>query len=113
MAKFSGLLGFELPQVEDPPGVWIPSGVVEKHGRGDMLSSSKTFVSGEKVNDDVDVSNRISIVADEYLTDNVQYLRYVVLHGTRWKVTQFEVLRPRITLTLGGVWNGEIPSEEA
>jgi hypothetical protein len=26
--------------------------------------------------------------------------------GTKWKVTEAEVQRPRIILTLGGVWNG-------
>ena len=34
-------------------------------------------------------------------------IRYVKWAGTRWKVDDVEVKRPRLKLTLGGVWNGD------
>ena len=55
----------------------------------------------------INVANEISIVADPFANQNFHTMLYVEFMGTKWKITNVEVKRPRLTLTLGGVYNGE------
>lgn len=105
MAKYSGLLGY-VTQVEKVPGVWVPE-ATERKMRGDVLSMGQSYQQGEKVNDDIALNHRLSIVADPFLYENYTNIRYATYLGTKWRVASIEINRPRITLTLGGIWNGE------
>ena len=106
MAKFHGLIGYvENEESETSPGVFIDV-TTERACVGDTLRSNKRWESGEKVNDSLVIDNRFSIIADEYVHTHAQNMRYLLLHGTRWKITSFEIQRPRIILTVGGVYNG-------
>ena len=109
MAKFSGNLGYELEAHEEAPGVWLPAGVVEKHSRGDIIRASKRYVTNDNMNDNVDIQNQISVIMDPFVQNNFQNLKYAVMYGVRWKIQSFEIVRPRLILTLGGVYNGPIP----
>lgn len=104
MAKFFGSVGYSETK-EDAPGVWNEV-TVEKPYRGEILKNSRRWESKEKVNDDLVVNNMISIVADAYAYQNFFFIKYVCWMGTKWKVTNAEVQRPRIILTLGGIYNG-------
>lgn len=103
--KWHGELGFVMVR-ETSPGVWTE--VVEpRKAYGDVLRNSRRLQSGERVNDNIDISNSISIVADPFIRSNIQALRYAEFMGVKWKVTDVEVEYPRLTLTLGGLYNGE------
>lgn len=108
MAKFTGLVGY-VTQTETSPGIWqsIP---VERKMRGDVfrLASSVTGdgrVRDGKINEDIDIQQRISLVADPFAYENFSSLKYITYMGVKWKITGVEVQRPRLILTLGGVWN--------
>ena len=58
-------------------------------------------------NDDIAFENNFSIVADAYAYENFANMRYVVWNGSKWRVTNVEVRRPRLILTVGKVWNGD------
>ena len=60
----------------------------------------------ETVNDNVVISNQISIIADPFAMSNFHNIKYVEYMGTRWKITSVDVQYPRLLLTLGGVYNG-------
>lgn len=111
MAKFSGKIGYVSPEVEDPnaPGNWLSPTIIELNARGELLRASKDYQSSEEVADNISITNRISIVADKDMLSFFQNLRYVVMYGTRWKIESVEIDRPRLVLTLGGVWNGQVP----
>ena len=109
MAKFTGWVGY-VTQTETSPGIWqsIP---VEHKMRGDVLrlASSATNdgrIRDGSINDDIDIQQRISLVADPFAYENFSSLKYVIYMGVKWKITGVEVPRPRLILTLGGVWNG-------
>lgn len=104
MAKFYGPIGYA-QQVETKPGVWEEQ-IVEKFYRGDVLRNTRHLQSTDKVNDDINVGNEISIVADPFANGNFHAMRYVGFLGARWKVTNVEVQCPRLILTLGGLYNG-------
>lgn len=104
MAKFYGPIGYA-QQVETKPGVWEEQ-IVEKFYRGDVLRNTRRLQSTDKVNDDINVGNEISIVADPFANGNFHSMRYVGFLGTRWKVSNVDVQYPRLILTLGGIYNG-------
>lgn len=104
MAKFYGKVGYGL-QVETAPGVYEEQ-ITEVSYFGDVIRNTRRLRDGEKVNDDLSVGNSISILADAYADEHFFAIRYVEWAGSRWKVTEVEVQRPRLLLRLGGVYNG-------
>lgn len=103
MAKFFGKIGFTETK-ETAPGVWIEE-VSEKEYYGDVLSLNRKLETGEHLNDDINVNNRISILADPFAFERFSSMRYVSWMGTKWKVTNVEVQYPRLILSIGGVYN--------
>lgn len=105
MAKFYGKIGYA-STVETKPGVYEEQ-IVERSYYGDLIRNTRRLQSTDQVNDDINISNEISIVADPYATNNFHTMRYAVFMGTKWKVSNVEVSYPRLILTLGGVYNGQ------
>ena len=105
MAKFYGEVGFA-ETVETSPGVWVDR-IVERNYYGDVKQILRRLQATEYLNDDVVISNEISIVSDPYANVNFQQIRYVIFMGTKWKVNTARVEFPRLILSLGGVWNGK------
>lgn len=105
MAKWYGKVGYIVTD-NTKPGVWEPK-VTERPYYGDLLKNISKWSTTNKVNDDLNVANQISIVADPFAYQNFSAIRYVEFMGAFWGVTSAEVQYPRIILTVGGVWNGE------
>lgn len=104
--KWHGELGFAT-SVETTPGVWVEKITTRKTYGEIRRSSRRLYSSPDKVNDDITISNSISVVADPYIQKNIYSIRYADFMGAKWKVTDIEVEYPRIILTLGGLYNGE------
>lgn len=104
MAKFYGKIGY-VKTVEVEPGIWEEQ-VTERSYYGDITRNTSSFQPSGGVNDNFNISNNISVIADPYATENFQYMRYVEFKGAKWKVSNAEIQYPRIILTLGGVYNG-------
>lgn len=106
MAKFCGSIGFcHLVESSTSPGVYEEQ-ITEKDYYGDIIRNSRRLEASEHLNDGINVSNEISIVADAYAEQNFFAMRYVKWMGVAWKVSDVSVERPRLILTLGGVYNG-------
>ena len=105
MAKFFGPIGFA-EQAETTPGVWEEA-ITERYYYGDLIRNVRRLQSSDKVNDDINVSNEVSIVADPFANENFHSMRYVEFMGAKWKITSVEVQYPRLILTMGGVYNGQ------
>lgn len=104
MAKFSGQIGFAV-STQTAPDVWQDV-ITKKIYLGDVLRKSQRSTNDQKVNDDMVISHRISIIADEFVNANLGVIKFVVYNGVFWKVGNIEIERPRIILTLGSVYNG-------
>ena len=104
MAKFYCLIGFAKIE-ETSPGVFEEK-ITERTYYGDVGRNSRKLQSSDSVNDNLNVANEISIIADPYANDNFFSMRYVVFMGSKWKVTDVAVQFPRLILTIGGVYNG-------
>lgn len=72
---------------------------------GDVLKNYRKLNDSGYINDNIKVSNRISIVADPYAYNNFHSIRYCTYMGTKWKVINVEVQYPRLILELGGEYN--------
>ena len=106
MARFYGEVGYG-KTIENPPnsGIWSDD-ISEFAYYGDVVRNSRSTQEGDKLNDDLSVSNSISIVADAYANEHFFAIRYVSWAGTLWKVDSVTVESPRLLLRLGGVYNG-------
>jgi hypothetical protein len=115
MAKFFGKIGYYNNTVEETitengveigTGVWVDE-IIEKDYYGDVLKQSRNWEpSTDQTNDNLSVSNRISIVADDFAYVNFPTMRYIIWGGVYWKIASVEIQRPRIILNIGGVYNG-------
>lgn len=105
MAKFSGKVGY-VTSIEESPGSWVNK-PEEFTYYGDIINISKRWQQTENVNEDIRLEQNISIMADSYAYKNYYKIRYVVIDGIAWKVTNVSVNRPRLNLYIGGIYNGE------
>ena len=104
MAKFYGKVGYGISK-ETAPGVWVDE-IVERPYYGELVRNTRKMQMSDKVIDDINIANEISILADLFARDNFQYMRYVEFMGVKWKVTTIEVQFPRLILSIGGLYNG-------
>lgn len=105
MAKFYGIIGYAETK-ETSPGVWGEE-ITERNYAGDIIRNTKRWQPGDKLNDDLVINNLFSIVADPFAYQNFHTMRYIKWMGASWKITSVEVQRPRLLLTIGGVYNGK------
>lgn len=110
MTKFFGKIGFYITE-ETSPGVWT-SRVVTKNYRGDVTKNYHRYEQSDSINDNFNISNNLSIVADFFCYENIGMIRFVEWMGSLWDVTGIELQRPRVLLTIGGVYNGPEPDSE-
>lgn len=105
MGKWYGAIGYT-ETIETSPGVWQEQ-ITEKHYAGDISKNNRRLQSTSQLNDDIQISNEISIISDPYVSSNFHAIRYVTFMGAKWKVANIDVQYPRLILSLGGVYNAE------
>lgn len=121
MARFFGAVGYgdavettitvvddEDVTTQEKSGIWVDT-VTEIEYYGDVIRDTRKLDSGESLNNDISVSNSISIVADEYAINHFFKIKYVRWAGVLWTVTTVESRPPRLILSLGSVYNGPTP----
>lgn len=118
MARFFGVVGYG-ENIEDPPdsGVWVDR-ITEQTYQGNLIrntAQAERFSRGDpsasfKINEDVGLSNSISIVADQFAIDNWYKIKYVRWMGVAWEVNSVQVQAPRLILDLGRKYNGPGPT---
>lgn len=109
--RFFGAVGYA-SDVESVPGVWV-EGITEHNYYGDVVRYSRRLEPASQnpptTSNNIAMSNSFSIVGDEQAFGNIQNMRYVVWRGSRWTITNVEVQRPRLILTIGEQWDGNTP----
>ena len=107
--KWYGSIGFAVQAEVDPinhPSVYRNM-IVEKHYYGDVMQNARRYESAQSINDNLRVDAKISVIANPYLTDNLGNIAYITWLKSKWKVSTVSYEYPRITLTLGGIYNGK------
>ncbi len=103
MKKWFGNIGYSV-QKESPSGVWFEDFIVRQH-YGDIIENNRKLQNGEGINDDITISNKISILSDPFASINFMHMRYAEFAGVKWKITNVNVEYHRLVLTLGGEYN--------
>ena len=104
MAKWYGTIGYT-EQIETSPGVWEDQ-TTERKYYGDLIRNTRRLESSNNLNDNINISNEISIIADQFAYHNFHSMKYIEFMGAKWKISNVEVQHPRLILTLGGLYNG-------
>ena len=103
MSRWYGKIGFET-QEETSPGIWNEI-IVEKNYYGDIRNRSRRWQGNQDLIDDVTITNEITITTDPYIIENLTGIKYVEIMGIKWKITNITLNAPRLTLSLGGIYN--------
>lgn len=105
MAKFYGKVGFVVTE-ETAPDVYTEKPIA-RYYMGDVIRNIKKATTGEGINNNLDINNQISIIADQFAFSHFFAMRYVEWMGAYWNVQSVEVQSPRLIISIGGVYNGE------
>ena len=103
MPKYFGKIAYGVTE-ETAPDVYEER-VTEREYFGDVQRCTRRYQRGEGLNDNLELDNVISIIADPFAFEHFSEIRYVVWNGAKWKVKSVEIQYPRLLLTLGGVYN--------
>ena len=105
------MLGFTNTQ-EISPSVWDEV-IVEKPYYGDIYRKMRQLNDSGYINGEINYQMEVSVLADPYLRNHIDTLRYVTVDSTKWTVTGVDpTTYPRLTLSIGGVYNDGIRSSE-
>ena len=102
MAKWFGKVGYAVTE-ETEPGLWEET-ITEREYYGDVFNNNFKHQNSGNVNDDITISQIISIIADPFAYQNCSNMAYVEIMGSKWKISDVEVQRPSLILTGGGVY---------
>jgi hypothetical protein len=106
--RFYGAVGFAT-SAETVPGVWAET-IVERPYFGTVVQNSRHQAQPSQtppvVHGDILLENSFSIMADAEAYEKYLQIRYVRWENANWEVTNVRVERPRLILTVGGLWRG-------
>lgn len=105
MAKYYGEIGFSITE-EIRPGVW-KNDIHTRNYAGDLIKASYNWQNSSYVNDNLNISNRISLISDRFMEENMGSMKYATYANQKWKITSVEVEYPRLIISLGGLWHDE------
>ena len=110
MGKAVCKFGFGL-NVEKEKDMW--DDVIAEKGPyyGDILRNSQSYDQSDTLSGDVRITNQLSIVGDDFLFKHLENIRYIIYKNQR-RILTFEEEYPRITVNLGGIYNGPTPETE-
>ena len=103
MTKYCGRIGYET-LTETSPGVWTPTTTVRTYF-GDVTKQTRRLEGAQQVNDNLNISNQFSIVADPFAFNHFHEMKWIEWYGAKWKINDVTVNYPRLDLTIGGVYN--------
>lgn len=103
MPKFYGVIGFANTK-ETAPGVYEEL-ITKRRYYAEIVRNTRRWVNAEGLNDNIDISNEFSVLADSYAINNFSRMRYIEMKGTKWKISNISIQYPRLVLTVGGVYN--------
>lgn len=104
--RYSGEIGYyETKEVK--PGFFKET-ITFRKAYGDVLRNVKKDQTSNTINEKLNISNSISIVADPYAREHFFNIRCARWQNALWEVKSVEVQWPRLNLELGGIYNEDL-----
>lgn len=97
--KYNGKVGFVITR-ETSPGTWTPQTEV-REVLGDVLLRNIRETDAQSINTNVDISQQISFVYDNFLIQNMFVMQWMEWMGKKFKISKIDVRPPRMIVTLG------------
>ena len=101
--KYYGPVGFSMEKEVDD-GIYKRI-IIEHNYTGELVKWISKWQTGDGINDNLNMSNQISIIADPFAYENFHRIVYVEFLKSKWKVNSVEIQYPRLILTIGGIYN--------
>lgn len=110
MTKYYGKIGFVIP-TETDPGVYVEKSE-ERSYKGDVIRNHRRWESSQdSINSNININNSISIISDDFVVNNVPFIRYVEWMGSYWNINSVDVQPPRLILEIGGLYHKQETEE--
>lgn len=110
MTKYYGKIGFIIP-IETDLGVYVEK-PEERSYKGDVIRNHRRWESSQdSINNNININNSISIISDDFVVNNVPFIRYVEWMGSYWNINAIDVQPPRLILEIGGLYHKQKDSE--
>ena len=105
MARYHGKVGYG---IEDETSADIYELQIQEHFmKGDIIANKSSNQDNGKINGDIVLRSKFSLIFDAFAKGNFQNIKYITYNGVKWEVSDIDISqKPRIILTVGGVWNG-------
>lgn len=109
MAKYCGRIGIATSQ-ENPVGSGIyEDTIIERLYYGEVFDLRSRYKANDNgINDNITIDVEFSILADPFAYQNLPSMKYIEYLGELWKIETISPDRPRLKITIGGIWNGSI-----
>lgn len=104
MARFWGLLGLNRGYTETAPGTFT-NVIDEVEVNGEMRRQNLKW-SNAGMRDSISAKTTLSVVTPEDSVIDFAEAVYVIWLGKKWSIIGIDYIRPRVELTLGGLYNG-------
>ena len=104
MTKFRGSIGTNRGPEETSPGIFEPI-IEEFEVTGEIRNIGARWPRHEQ-GDSVSARHVLSIVTPESSIIDFTEVVYVIWQTRKWSVVSIEYKRPRVELSLGGLYNG-------
>ena len=101
--KCSGKIGYARTE-ETSPDIYQEI-IVEKQYYGDIVRNSTQILDSNTINSSIKLNNSISVLCNNYMSDNLGCVRYLTFKKSKWKVSSMEIKDNRIIFTLGDLYN--------
>ena len=101
--KCSGKIGYARTE-ETSPGVYQEI-ITEKQYYGDLVRSTAQIIDSSTINSSIKLNNNISVLCNNYMTENLGCIRYLTFKKSKWKISSIEVKDNRMIFTLGYLYN--------
>lgn len=95
--------------VEVRPGIWEDV-IREEPKYAEVRQTTETFTVEGEIIPRYKTTTSVSVVSDGPLRLDYSDLRYVVYGGVRWSISSAVGEPPRLTLFIGEVYDGPLPS---
>lgn len=104
MTRFRGPIGINRGVVETAPGIFTPY-IDEVVVYGEIRNVGTRW-SQQNASETVKAQHLLSVVTPEDSDIDFNEVVYVYWKRRKWAVTSIKYARPRVDLTLGGLYNG-------
>ena len=101
--RCSGKIGYARTE-ETSPGIYQEI-ITEKQYYGDVVRNTAESLDSNTINASIKLDNRISVLCNNYMSDNLGCIRYLTFKKSKWKISSIEIKDNRMIFTLGDLYN--------